>query len=296
MPARPRVNVSVPAPDAERPRLGRLGIAVVICFLLGLTWPLLSGLTFVQRPPGSTPAAKPEDEPPPLDIEPEPSPRPPPGSPSESAVRAAAALKPAVTSQETVRIEDRVVGTCSDEGKAVSSCDTPSLEGVIEEPIERLADCDAAEGASGVLSLGLWLDFEKGHVTQVKAGQSTTFSKAKADALLTCAKDHVVGTPLDRVAHKYAAYWLYYLVRFLPPGSPMDLAASPPADVVVSASGRGTIGWKTAIVRQGPSRQAKIEGRLLYGTRVNVTGRVGEWYRIEHGGSTGWVHGDAIGM
>lgn len=296
MPARPRVNVSVPVPDEDRPRMGRLGIAVAVCFLLGLVWPLLAGLTFVQRPPGSTPAAKPEDEAPPLDVEPEPSPRPAPSSEPTDAVRAAAALKPAVTSDETVRIESSVLGSCRDDGKAVSSCDTPSLRGLIEEPIEKLAHCDAAEGAAGVLSLGLWLDFEKGHVTQVKTGQSTTFSKEKADALVTCAKDHVVGTPLDGVAHKYAAYWLYYQVRFLPPGSPMDLAGAPPADVVISASGQGTIGWKTAIVRQGPSSQAKIAGRLLYGTRVNVTGRVGEWYRIEHGGSTGWVHGDAIGM
>jgi hypothetical protein len=258
---------------------------------------LLAGLTFVQRPPGTTPAAKPEDDGPPLDVEPDPSPRPAPGSEQpKDAVRAAAALKPAMTSHETVRIEGSVLGSCSDEGKAVARCDTPKLGGLIEEPIEKLAHCEGAEGAAGVLSLGLWLDFEKGHVTQVKSGQSTTFSKEKANALLMCAKDHVVGTPLDGVAHKYAAYWLYYRVRFLPPGSPMDLAASPPADVVVSASGQGTIGWKTAIVRQGPSSQAKIAGRLLYGTRVNVTGRMGEWYRIEHGGSTGWVHGDAIGM
>lgn len=296
MPPRAPVNVSVPAPDEDRPRMGRLGITVIVCFLLGLVWPLVAGLTFVQRPPGSTPAAKPEDEAPPLDVEPEPSPSPAPSSTPKDAVRAAAALKPAVTSQETVRIEGSVVGSCSEEGKAISSCDAPSLDGLIEEPIEKLARCEAAEGAEGVLSLGLWLDFEKGHVTQLKTGQSTTFSKEKAEALATCAKDHVVGTPLDGVAHKYAAYWLYYRVRFLPPGSPLDLATSPPADVVVSASGQGTIGWKTAIVRQGPSRQAKIAGRLLYGTRVNVTGRVGEWYRIVYGGSTGWVHGDAIGM
>lgn len=295
MPPR-RVNTSVPAPDEARPRLGRLGIAVVFCFLLGLLWPLLAGLTFVQRPPGSTPAAKPEEDAPPLEVEPEPSPRPAPSSEAKNAVRAAAALKPAVTLDETVRIEGSVMGSCSDDGKAVSSCDTPSLDGLIDEPLAKLAQCEAAEGAAGLLSLGLWLDFERGHVTQVKTGQSTTFSKEKAEALLLCAKDHVVGTPLDGVAHKYAGYWLYYRIRFLPPGSPLDLAASPPADVVVSASGQGTIGWKTAIVRQGPSRQAKIAGRLLYGTRVNVTGRLGEWYRIEHGGSTGWVHGDAIGM
>jgi hypothetical protein len=296
MPARPRVNASVPAPDEDRPRVGRLGIAVAVCFLLGLLWPLLAGLTFVQRPPGSTPAAKPEDEAPPLDVEPEPSPPRAPSAEPKDAVRAAAALKLAVTTDETVRIEGSVMGGCSDDGKAVSSCDTPNLGALIEESIEKLAHCDAAEGAAGVLSLGLRLDFDKGHVTQVKTGQSTTFSKEKADALSMCAKDHVVGTPLDGVAHKYAAYWLYYRVRFLPPGSPMDLAEAPPADVVVSASGQGTIGWKTALVRQGPSSQAKIAGRLLYGTRVNVTGRVGEWYRIEHGGSTGWVHGDAIGM
>jgi hypothetical protein len=295
--ARPRVKISAPEAPVEAPRLGRLALVVAVCFLLGLLWPLIAGMTFVQRPPGS-PAGKPgESELPAIEAEPLPSPGPAEKSEPGDAVRAAASIKSALTSHESVLIEDSLVVSCSDgRPEPIVSCDTPSLVGVIEEPIEKLARCDAAEGASGILSLGLLLDFGRGHVTQVKAGRSTTLSQDKAAALLVCAKDHVVGTPLRGVDHRHGSYWLYYRVRFLPPGSPMDVPPRAAAGEVVSASGQGTIAGKTAVVREGPSRQAKVAARLLYGTRVTVTGRAGEWYRIEHGGNVGWVHGKAIGM
>ncbi len=293
----PGVKSNVPAAEVQRPRFGRLGLVVVLCFALGLLWPLLAGMNFVQRPPGSTPLKPDELESPGNEAEPLPSP---PGLPAaESDVtRAAARIVPALTGQETVRIEGSVVVSChGDADEPASSCDEPSLKGVIEEPIAKLALCAAADGASGILSLGLDLDFARGHVARVKSGESTTLSKDKATALVTCAEDVVVGTPLDDVEHEHRRYWLYYRVRFLPPGTPVDPASIPAVEEVVSASGRGTIGWKTAVVREAPSRQAKVAGQLLYGTRVNVTGRVGEWYRIEHGGgSIGWVHRKAIGM
>jgi uncharacterized protein YgiM (DUF1202 family) len=90
---------------------------------------------------------------------------------------------------------------------------------------------------------------------------------------------------------------MYYRVRFLPPGSASDPAPAQASEELVSASGQATIGWTTAVVREGASARAKIAARLSYGTRVSVTGRAGDWYRIEHlGKRLGWVHRQAIGM
>ena len=298
MAPRPIVKISVPDPEMDRPRFGRLSIIVAVCFAVGLIWPSLAGINYVQRPPGSAPAKGDEGEAPAIDGEPEPGPSPSPKSEPDDAVRAAARVVPALTSLESVSIDESVVVSCQDGAQPpVARCDTPSLVGIIEAPLGKLARCEAAEGASGVLSLGLALDFSRGHVTRVKAGASTTLSKDKSAALVTCAQDLVVGTPLDGVDHKHTSYWVYYLIRFLPPGSPVETASAPSAEEIVSASGQGTIGWKTAVVREAPSREAKIAARLLYGTRVNVTGRMGEWYRINHdGGNIGWVHRKAIGM
>ena len=134
-------------------------------------------------------------------------------------------------------------------------------------------------------------------MTRVKAGQSTTLSKEKTAALIECAEEEVVGTLLEDIEHEHGRYWVYYLVRFLPPGSPVDPASAPPPEQVVSASGQATIGWSTAIVRETPAPRAKVATRLSYGTRVSVTGRAGDWYRIERGGKTlGWVHAKALGL
>jgi hypothetical protein len=114
---------------------------------------------------------------------------------------------------------------------------------------------------------------------------------------MTCAEEEIVGTLLDDVEHEHGRYWLYFRLRFLPPGSPIDPATAAAPLEVVQASGQGTIGWTTAIVRDAPSPKGKVEARLSYGTRINVTGRTGDWYRIEHGGQRlGWVHRKAIGM
>ena len=69
-----------------------------------------------------------------------------------------------------------------------------------------------------MLSLGLFLDFASGRVTRVKLGQSTTIAKATATALVRCAEEVVIGTRLDDVTHEHTSYWMYHLVRFLPPG------------------------------------------------------------------------------
>ena len=284
----PAVELPVPEVETERPSTARLTAVLAVCFSIGVAWPILGGLTFVQRPPGSAPLKPPVNEGPPTEVDPN----------AVTGEVPALHVAPMQTTSEAVLLEDTLVDSCGgDGGEVVARCDEPSVQRVLEQPIAKLAACDAADGLSGVLSLGVYLDFSRGRVTRVKAGQSTTLSKRETSALITCAEDEIVGTLLDDVEHEHGRYWLYMRLRFLPPGSPVDPAAAPSPAQVVEASGQGTIGWTTAIVREAPSPKAKVEARLSYGTRVNVTGRAGDWYRIEHGGkSLGWVHRKAIGM
>jgi hypothetical protein len=178
--------------DATRPPSARSGSALRLssfaklslialgCFGVGLSWPLLADLQFVQRPPGSTPAKSEEREPPPLDAEPENKPSTPP-------------------------------------------------------PAQR--------------------------------------------------------SPLARDQGVRAA-------AKLAPTSERASAPESGSDQLVVMSGPATIGWKAAVVRKGPSGQAETLERVAYGTRVSVTGRQGEWYRVKYGrkGQTGWVHRKALGL
>jgi hypothetical protein len=277
----------VAAVETEQPKLVRLGAIIAVCFSVGVAWPVFGGVNFVQRPPGSVLTPKAEE---PALLDPDLNA----AAPSEVA---AMRVAPLTTLEQAVRIDSHVVQSChGDAGETAAQCDNPNLDGVIDAPIARLAACDAASGASGVLSLGLHLDFASGRITRAKVGQSTTLAKATAAALIRCAEESVIGTRLDEVEHAHASYWVYYRVRFLPPGSALD-AESAPTETVVSARGQATIGFTTAVVRDAPSRRARVAARLPYGTRLNVTGRAGEWYRVEQGGKAiGWLHRKAIGM
>jgi hypothetical protein len=282
-PAQPSETETVP------PRIGRVTAVMLACFSVGVAWPLLGGLDFVQRPPGSSAKAA-EAEVNANEADSSPSALATPGEPP------ALHVAPMLTTNEVVRIENHKVESCQgDAGEAVARCDEPNLQAVIEAPIAKLATCDAAEGVSGVLSLGMYLDFARGSVTRIRAGASTTLPKAKTAALMACAEGKLVGTLLDEVEHEHGRYWVYYWVRFLPPSTPIDAAPAPLE--VVKASGRATIGWTTAGVRDNPSPRAKVATQLSYGTRVSVTGRAGDWYRVERAGkSLGWLHRKAIGM
>jgi Bacterial SH3 domain len=170
--------------NPARSSFGRLSLITLGCFAVGLSWPLLADLQFVQRPPGSTPSKPEEREAPPLDIDPESKPSPPP---------------PAQRS-----------------------------------PLARDQGVRAAAKVAAVTS-----------------------ERARPSA-----------------------------------------ADSSSADELVVMSGQATIGWKAAVVRKGPSSQAETVERIAYGTRVSVTGRQGEWYRVKYGrkGQAGWVHRKALGL
>jgi uncharacterized iron-regulated membrane protein len=181
-----------PSREPARPGIARLSLIALLCFAVGLAWPLLAGLDFVQRPPGTNPVKPEESDPPPLDSEPDskPSSLPPPrpGAPvnRDEGVRAAAHVAPLAS--------------------AASQRD----------------------------------------------GQLASDSADRAES----------------------------------------------SDRIVATSGQATIVWKAAVVRESPSGQAETLDRLLRGSRISVTGRKGDWYRVKYGrpARTGWVHHKALGL
>jgi SH3 domain-containing protein len=319
--AKAPVVMSAPAAETRPPTFWRFGAVLAVFFSIGFAWPVFGGVNFVQRPPGSSAAKIAEVEAAALEVDP--------------ALASASAEVDALQARQladrgSVRIEGSTVQSCQgDSGERVARCDEPSLDGMIEEPIGKLAGCEGAKGLSGVLSLGLELDFARGRVSRVQAGPNTTLTKEQTQRLVACAEGVLVGTALDDVEHENARYWVYYRVRFALPGSAVEaeparaveaeparaveaeparaveaeparaVEAEPeaPSQALVGASGQATVAWKAASVRESASSQSRLVTELAYGTRVNVTGRVGEWYRIERAGKVlGWVHRQALGM
>jgi hypothetical protein len=185
----PRSNDSTQGSDSSRSSFARLSLIAIGCFAVGLSWPLLTDLQFVQRPPGST-SNKPEEH-------------------------------------ETPAID---VSTPDSESEKPSRPPPPAQR----SPLTRDQGVRAAAKAAPL------------------ASERPRSSSGDGNA----------------------------------------------ATELVVMSGQATIGWKAAVVRKGPSGQAETVERILYGTRVSVTGRQGEWYRVKYGrkGQTGWVHRKALGL
>jgi hypothetical protein len=298
MVSRPASRSPVSDEEAERPRLGRLSGIVAACFCAGVAWPLLAGFELAPRPPGSEArehaealaaagaehaAALPEAEAEAEAEEVEPAPAP-------------------ITRRQLALIRQTEVASCHDtRGKAVDPCDRPLLRDAIEEPLSRLALCPAAEGTRGLLSLGLQIDFKRRRIGGLRSGKDTTLPRDKVKALLACARSELADVSLKGIAHEQAGYWIYFGVELVPPGSQLEQGSDGGSGSdrgVVEASGYATVGWNTAIVREAPRADGAIATHLLFGTRVRVTGRLGDWYRVSYDakGRIGWVHRNEVGM
>lgn len=299
----PMVSRSAPksAPDdtqSEPPRLGRLSGIVAVCFSAGVLWPLFAGYDLAPRPPGTESreqalAAAASEEPAS-------------GPSSEGESEAEGDVSPpvaTVTERQLALVKQSEVTSCKDgRGKAVMPCDRPLLRDVIEPPLSRLAQCGAAQGVAGTLSLGLQIDFRRKRITGIKAGNATTLARDKAAGLVSCARTELSGVSLKDIGHEQSEYWMYFAVELIPAGTrlePQAVAADGSIEgEIVEASGQATVGWNTAVVRETPSAEGVIATRLLFGTRIQVTGRLGDWYRVIYDakGRIGWVHRNEVGM
>jgi len=286
------------APDADQPeppRLGRLSGIVAVCFGAGVLWPVLAGYDLAPRPPGSE--AK--------EVEAAPAEDPSSAGPSSEADPAGEGEPPAATVSERqlALIKQSEVTSCKDaRGKAVVPCDRPLLRDAVEPALSRLAQCGAAQGLSGTLSLGLQIDFRRKRIASIKAGNATTIPREKSGALVSCARTELSGVSLKDIAHEQSEYWMYFAVELVPPGTRIEpralTADGSVTGAIVEASGHATVGWNTAVVRETPAADGAIVTRLLFGTRVKVTGRLGDWYRVSYDakGRIGWVHRNEVGM
>jgi hypothetical protein len=219
-------------------------------------------------------------------------------APSAAPVESAAPPIPA-PSKELFSVSTGEVTSCRDErGKRLERCDPLDFDVIARGRIATLAACEAAKRASGVLSLGFELDFKKDRVLGLQSGKRTTLASNDVEALLTCLKQNLGEVSLGGIRHEHERYTVYYRVEFAA-DDPQKKDKAELSDVdVTPASGKATVAWDVALVRSQPRREGEVVARVLSGTRVSVSGRNGDWYKIKYDtkGGEGWVFRTAIGM
>jgi len=274
-----KVNIEIPKVTEENARYGHIAVIAVLCFAVGVSWPFFAGVKLVPNAPSEEPEAA--------------------ASPSAQMPTPApnlAVAEPLRSKEPSVEIEKTVVISCHDErGRKQSRCDTPDLHATLDARFKALAQCKP--GVDGKLSLGLKLDFSKNKVVDTVRGKSTTLDGSLANDLLACAKKELQAVSLAGIDHLQEDYLVFYFLKFMPAGA---LLSVPEANQhsIVAASGSATVIFESAMVRDSADTQGKLLARLLYGTRVFVTGRVGDWYEIKYDakGRKGFMHQNSLGM
>lgn len=270
-----------------------MGVIAAVCFAIGALWPTLSGLRLVPEVPSQS-----EDKPKAEPREPHDPAKPP--STSEVPVAGLAANEngdvPASTGGPVANVSKELIVNChDDQDRKLSQCDKPAFEAIAKERLQALSSCEPAKGATGMLSIGFDLDFGKEKITRVLKGKSTTFSDEVAEALVACAKREFLTATLRGVEHTHAKYLVFYMVELAAPSiaEVAGVAQTP----LVQASGTATIIWNSARIRSAPD-DGDVVSRILFGTRVVVTGRQEDWYRVRYDakGNEGWVHKNALAM
>jgi hypothetical protein len=290
---RPSQKISVPSAEADQPKLVQVGIIAVVCFAIGVLWPTLWGASLVPSVPGTETEekqkAKPKSDAPERPVD-----------PTREVPVAANVPQLAVgaaNGSPRAEVQKALVVNCrDDQDRRLEQCDEPAFDDVAKPKLEGLVACSSAANAAGSLSIGFDLDFTKQKVVKVSSGKSGTLDGATTDALVDCAKRQFSGVSLDSVAHTHAHYLMFYTVQFSPSGAPAAALADAP-EPTVTANGFATVIWNSARVRTQPDG-GDVAERLLYGTRVAVTGRQGDWYRVRYDakGSEGWVHKNALAL
>lgn len=290
----PRNSLRVEVPKTDNARLGRVGLIAVAGFMIGLVWPRLAGISLVPRVPNEK--GEPQKE----------EPSAPKGGPAASAAgtsapapeRAASFASP--TSEDSER-EPFTVGPgkvteCRGPGgKILPECDAVDFDAVALGRLATLSACEPVRRAHGVLSLGFELDFEKDRVTGVRRGQSSSIPEELAEALLGCLRSNLGAVSLSGIRHQHPRYTIFYRLDF----SSGETAKKTLSEAELTpVSGKATVAWEAALIRSGPTREAPVVARVLQGTRVTVSARHGDWYRVKYDTQSdeGWVFRSSIGM
>ncbi len=289
----PGLKVDVPRPSNVPLRVGRVGVIAAVGFAAGILWPRLAGLRLVPTLPASTSSSQDLTGAPP-EVE---------GAASAlgSAMPAPSANKPEplATGGTPPVVGEALVTSCRDASAGkIEHCDAIDFDRVARDRLSSLDDCPAARSVSGVLSLGFELDFTSERITRITSGKATTLADEPLKAVLDCYEQDFANVSLVAIPHQHQRYSVFYRIELAaaPPAPPAAGSAVPVA--VTPASGNATVSWETALVHATPEKDGKVVARVLSGTRVGVTGRSGDWYRVKYDarGREGWVFRTAIGM
>lgn len=283
-------KVDLPKADGAPLRLGRIGIIAVVGFGIGIAWPRLAGIDLVPSVPGAPAASQ--------DL----SGAPPEAPTASTAAPVAPKLPPtpevATRSTQPPVVGDAQVTSCRDAGGGrIEACGAVDFDRVARSRLSTLDDCEGLGEVTGVASVGFDLDFTKERVTRVSSGKATQLEREALKSLLECLEKKFSEVSLVGIPHEHQRYTVFYrmelkgVVAAEPAGSAAPLAITP-------ASGSATVTWDTALVHATPGRETKVVARLRGGTRVGVSGRSGDWYRVKYDakGREGWVFRTAIGM
>ena len=288
------LKVEVPGSQDDHVKFARIGIIAAVGFAIGIAWPRLAGVKLVPSAP------VPEAEASARQLSGAPAEVKPPGAEAPAAPPVAApAEKPP---SERILVSDVQVASCRNEhGKRVQTCDRVDFDRVSREHLRELSACPGTEKAAGVLSLGFDLDFENDKIKNIHSGKSTSLEQAQVDRLLACARERFANVSLVGIPHEQQAYTLFYRLELLaPPGAAEgDESGGAGTDAETTpASGSATVSWDVALVRDAPARDGEVKARVLNGTRVVVTGKSGDWFRVKYDakGNQGWVYRTSIGM
>ncbi|HEX2877882.1 MAG TPA: SH3 domain-containing protein [Polyangiaceae bacterium] len=295
---RQAVKVEVPGSRDDSVKFGRVGIIAAVGFAIGIAWPRLAGVKLVPSVPVPAAAEASARELTGAPAEPKP---PEAVAPPPSVAPSAAAEKPPA---ERLLVSDVQVASCRNEhGKRSQACDRVDFDRVAREPLRSLSSCAGTEDAAGVLSLGFDLDFQGDKIKNIQSGKSTSLEQDNVDRLLACARERFANVSLAGIPHEQKSYTLYYRLELLAPAGGGAKPGSSDAggkgtDEGSPASGTATVSWDVALVRANPARDGEVRARVLSGTRVVVTGKNGDWFRVKYDakGNQGWVYRTAIGM
>jgi len=271
-------------------------VIALVGFLIGIAWPRLAGVKLVPSVPA-------EDDTPSVLSSAEPAASAPPAAAMKSAEAPEseqAPPPPALQPGDRIKLSEAQVVSCRDaKGNKVDACGTLDFDRVARARLQALAACSGAPSGEGTLSLGFELDFRSNKIAKIERGKSTTLDDAAAKALLQCAEQEFASASLSDLKHDHERYTVFYRVEFLSQASAAQAQAEA-ADAgaeATSASGRATVTWEVAILRSLP-KDGDIVARILRGTRVVVTGRQGDWYKVRYDakGNEAWVFKSAIGL
>jgi hypothetical protein len=293
------LTVDIPRAADDRPAWSRVGLVALIGFAVGVAWPKLAGVQIGPSVPGDA-----RDEAEPAAAGPIAAP-----APSGSAGPDAPPPEAARKNEQLVVIGPGGIARCADKkNKQVDDCGELLFDPVALPKLRELAHCPSALGLEGKLTIGFEINFDKKEVQVVKGKKKSSLPSSTVNGILQCAAREFTNVALDEVPHKYPRYSLVYTATFYPPGKHPDgggeAAKAPGAEgedaagtttSESAASGTATISWDTALVRQEP-KTGDVVARLVRGTRVKLTGRQNDWYKIDHRGKTGWVYRGALGL